>query len=552
MTAVSPPLYWSAGVPFNELFWASSTDPLTENDANLLYLRKTTPDTASAFETFAGGIATNNIATTTLASNLQIGSASNTGTIFISTIATNNTNADPAIAIGTNAGVRTIKINNGTNSVHCSSIDMIGSAINNVSNLTGDISIGNLQTTGILNLGTLATRSGAINLGVSGGTQPISINTSSVLNTVTTPAISIGASTAVKFIKIGSNTTNGTVSLGLLNVDTSVTGVPTAFLTTTSTTSDISIGAFQTSGALLFGTGQGVVRTGGMTFASAPNTACTIAFLTGTGVTVNGIVNFLTGASCLGRFNIFTGNTSAGSVNIATGTGATQTTAVNISSGTTSGAITIGNTNSTTALNGATTISSLAIDAVQRGSAGTLLLGTTANNTAITISKTLVTTTVAGLLSVSEMATATGGLTMGNGKNMILQSATGYATPSSNTELGFLSTAAVVAGSLGGGSPVQQATTGTLQLGTYMVFGYLSVNYGISFSAMIVWITEDNTLLYANRKTETSVNVGAGTSYATNLSYVATNTTGPFKLVAQSSSTGTTTVKGNIWAVRIA
>jgi hypothetical protein len=69
---------------------------------------------------------------------------------------------------------------------------------------------------------------------------------------------------------------------------------------------------------------------------------------------------------------------------------------------------------------------------------------------------------------------------------------------------------------------------------------------------MIVWITEDNTILYANRKTETSTNVGSGASYATNLSYVATNTTGPFKLVAQSSTTGTNTVKGNIWAVRIA
>jgi hypothetical protein len=552
MSSSNPPYPNFNGITYNSSFFPTESGGLTQGQANLLYLRKTVADTATSLETFNAGIATNNLNTTSTASNLVIGSNTNTGTIFINTNATNNTNTDPAIAIGTNTGVRTIKINNGTNSVHCSSIDMAGSGINNVSNLTGDINIGNLQTTGILNLGTLATRSGAINLGVSGGTQPISIDTSSVLNTVSTPAISIGASTAVKFIKIGSDTTAGTVSLGLLNIQTLTSGVPTAFLTTTSSSYDISIGAFQTNGALLFGSGQGVARTGGITFASAPNTACTIGFLTGTGVTVNGIVNFLTGASCLGRFNIFTGNSSAGSVNIATGTGATQTTAVNISSGTTSGSITIGNTNSTTALNGTTTIANYGINAVNRVSNGLLELGTAATNTTLTISRTLVTTTVAGLLAVSEMATANGGLTMGNGKNMILQSATGYATPSLNTELGFVSTAAITVGSLGGGTPVQQATTGTLQLGTYMVFGYLSVNYGISFSAMTVWITEDNTLLYANRKTETSTNVGAGTSYATNLSYVATNTTGPFKLVAQSSSTGTNTVKGNIWAVRIA
>ncbi len=504
MSFVSPPLYWSTGVPFNELFWASSTDPLTENDANLLYLRKTTPDTASAFETFAGGIATNNIATTTLASNLQIGSDTNTGTIFISTIATNNTNTDPAVAIGTNAGVRTIKINNGTNSVHCSSIDMKGSGINNVSNAVGDIDIGLLQTTGDINIGTGTTRTAAgfINIGTGG--------------------------TAVIPIGIGSQ--NSSVVINAKCVFTALTNQ--ALLNNLNTGNSFGLCSTQTGGNLFIG--SSTTRTGFISLGSATNTgAISLSTLTGD-ITIGS-------EQTSGDINIgcFTGRTSAGQINIGT-------------LGTNVIPIVIGQANSTTALNGATTIASLAIDAVQRGSAGTLLLGTTANNTAITISKTLVTTTVAGLLSVSEMATATGGLTMGNGKNMILQSATGYATPSLNTELGFLSTAAITAGSLGGGTPVQQATTGTLQLGTYMVFGYLSVNYGISFSAMIVWITEDNTLLYANRKTETSVNVGAGTSYATNLSYVATNTTGPFKLVAQSSSTGTTTVKGNIWAVRIA
>lgn len=116
--------------------------------------------------------------------NIQIGPNGGglTPLIVIDTLSTANTNADPAIAIGTSASTKTIKINNGSSSVHCSSVDLRGSTINNITGTTGALSIGNLQTDGILNIGTLATRTatGAINIGNTANASPIDIAGASV------------------------------------------------------------------------------------------------------------------------------------------------------------------------------------------------------------------------------------------------------------------------------------------------------------------------------------------------------------------------------------
>jgi len=221
----------------NTVFSTTSLNStLTQAQANLLYLRKNYTDTATALETFTAGIATNNIATTTLASNLQIGSATNTGTIFISTIATNNSNADPAISIGGNAGVKTIKINNGTNSVHCSSIDIAGSGINNVTNISGSIDIGNLQTTGVLNLGANTTRTitGAINIGT-GSTiaNPINLGSTTSIVAIKGPATNAGT-----FVSTGIITGNGGILTPTLNP---ITAASSLFIGDASTTGNIAI-----------------------------------------------------------------------------------------------------------------------------------------------------------------------------------------------------------------------------------------------------------------------------------------------------------------------
>jgi len=167
MSAFNPPTYTVS--IYNPAFFPTSTTGISQSQANALYLQKTTADTATALETFSSGIATNSVATTTTASNLLIGSSSNTGTITIATVNTGNTDASPAISIGADSGTKTIKINNNTNSVHCSSLDITGSGINNITNATGSVDIGNLQTSGVLNIGVNGSRTGAINIATNGG-----------------------------------------------------------------------------------------------------------------------------------------------------------------------------------------------------------------------------------------------------------------------------------------------------------------------------------------------------------------------------------------------
>jgi hypothetical protein len=184
MSSYDPPDYVVS--IYNPTYFASETaSGLTTAQASALFLNKTSADTATALETFTSGIATNSIATTSLASNMTIGSSTNTGTISISTINTGNTNANPAIAIGTDAGTKTIKLNNNTNSVHCSSIDLQGSAINNITATTGQLDIGTSQTSGVLNIGNLAARTGAINIGNGTGVLPITIGSTAATATTT-------------------------------------------------------------------------------------------------------------------------------------------------------------------------------------------------------------------------------------------------------------------------------------------------------------------------------------------------------------------------------
>lgn len=269
MTAVSKPLYWSVGVPFNELFWASSTGALTENQANLLYLQKTVVDTASALETFSGGLLTNSVGALTITSNLGIATSQTSGILNIGTLPTReaagvinigasgglhtivmdtsslaNTNASPAIAIGTSTSAKTIKINNNTNSVHCSSIDLKGASINHITpNSATPITIGdgqtdsiggiligcsvagNVRTSAPIRIGNDSTFTGSITMGFSstninlnGTTTAGALRTGSLDNS---SAILIGATAPSLTIGNASSTTSmlGTTSISNFTTD---------------------------------------------------------------------------------------------------------------------------------------------------------------------------------------------------------------------------------------------------------------------------------------------------------------------------------------------
>jgi hypothetical protein len=74
---------------------------------------------------------------------------------------------------------QTLKLGNQTTfqSVHVSNIDLNGTTINNATTpATGALSLGNSQTSGVLNLGTNVGRSGAINIGGLGSSGKLNIN----------------------------------------------------------------------------------------------------------------------------------------------------------------------------------------------------------------------------------------------------------------------------------------------------------------------------------------------------------------------------------------
>ena len=225
--------------------------------------------------TLSDTVKTNTLDTLTTSANMLIGNATNTGKITIATINTGNTNADPAISIGADAGIKTIKINNNTHSVHCSSIDIKGSAINNITGTTGALSIGDGQTSGILNLGTNVSRTGDVNIGTSTNTGKITIATVNTGNTNADPAISIGADAGTKTIKINNNT--NAVHCSSIDLKGS------AINNITGTSGGLAIGDLQTSGILNLGTNS--ARTGDINIGSSTNTG-TVTVTSGTTVTV--------------------------------------------------------------------------------------------------------------------------------------------------------------------------------------------------------------------------------------------------------------------------
>ena len=139
MTTVPPTTEQFTGVYYNPSFWISSATTLSQSVANTLYLRKTTTDSASALETFNGGIASQNIAATSLTTQANLFTTQTSGTV---------------------------QLGNTSVSVHCSNIDCNGNTINNATSpASGNISICNNQTSGNLSLGTNASRTGAITIG---------------------------------------------------------------------------------------------------------------------------------------------------------------------------------------------------------------------------------------------------------------------------------------------------------------------------------------------------------------------------------------------------
>lgn len=195
MSAVNPPTYVTG--TYNPAFFTTTDTGLTIAQADALFLQKTTPDTASALETFNGGIITGSIEKNSTTNTLVLyPSMSLTQNMGIGNAGTTWTSGVPTIQIGATSGY----------SVHCGGIDIQGNSINNATSSTlGTLFLGLGQTTGVLNIGTGARTTGgtggAINIGthpsniapinIGGGTLATSSNILT-LNSTSTGQVSIG------------------------------------------------------------------------------------------------------------------------------------------------------------------------------------------------------------------------------------------------------------------------------------------------------------------------------------------------------------------------
>jgi hypothetical protein len=193
MTTTPPPTEYFTGIFYNPNFWLTG-GTLSEDDANVLYLRKTTPDTATALETFSSGLSTQSMTAPLLSTDVLLFQDQTAGTV---------------------------KIHKNTLSVHVSNVDCQGSAINNASTpLNGPITIGSSQTgaAGTIGIGTNAARTGAITIGANSCTVNLGGHLTPTYTTMPNTTAEVGMITS---ITPSAGLTVGT-SYGLIGVLTSI------------------------------------------------------------------------------------------------------------------------------------------------------------------------------------------------------------------------------------------------------------------------------------------------------------------------------------------
>jgi len=190
MASYNPP---SEQLPIfdNAVFNLSSPSSyLTIAQANLLYLRKTYPDTATALETFSAGITTDTINTTTTSSTLNIASNNVTGITNITPNLTSGSIYIGANSTATNARTGIIHIGD-SNSLTTGAVHIN----NGTNNQTNTQIMNGTSTSGTCNILTGTTSSGVVNLATGTGSSTVNIASGS-----TTGIVSIGnASNSVTF-----------------------------------------------------------------------------------------------------------------------------------------------------------------------------------------------------------------------------------------------------------------------------------------------------------------------------------------------------------------
>jgi hypothetical protein len=164
MTTAPPPTFYFLGIEFNPSFFEDASSTLTKQECDQRYLIKIEQDTATALETFTGGIKTNSIENvlTTDISNILINS---TGNINIGTSASRTTSNPIIIGNSTNSIIRL-----GNTGLSFSTAGTPTATLQSI--VTATISIQTpaaafnflINQTGILNIGTATNRNADINI----------------------------------------------------------------------------------------------------------------------------------------------------------------------------------------------------------------------------------------------------------------------------------------------------------------------------------------------------------------------------------------------------
>ena len=204
MSAYNPPTYYFNGIGFNSSFYTVTLIGITQAQANALYLQKTTPDTATAVETFSSGILTTSVDVPTSSSNMNIANGLSSGTINfgIANVRTGIIHIGDGNNLSAGANIH---INNGTSNASNTNI-MNGSTTSGACNImtgntcTGSVNIATGSGSSTVNIGT-GTTTGVISLGNSAN----SVTFGSPLNLSYTPSL-ITQTTQLGYTISGSTT----------------------------------------------------------------------------------------------------------------------------------------------------------------------------------------------------------------------------------------------------------------------------------------------------------------------------------------------------------
>ena len=219
MTSLPPPTYYFTGITFNSAYYpTSSSSGLTQTQANGLYLRKNTADTASALETFSGGIVTNGINPTTTTGTIAIGTSSTFTTLAGGVSVTNNLTTpaiDPVLSGGNfnvGCGVPNV-LNLGT--ANATEVT-VGNSTNIANIKSGTFNLQNDATTaGSVNIKNSTVATGSVNIASGGGTAGTSTVTVDIASGITSGTVTIGNSANTTTLK--SNTINAGSNTGTAN-----------------------------------------------------------------------------------------------------------------------------------------------------------------------------------------------------------------------------------------------------------------------------------------------------------------------------------------------